>query len=507
MKKLLPVVLCFALFFSVKDTKAQCNFISPTVELNQITTPVAGFCDINFNLSFEISINSGNKFTFVHLWRTTDYNAWVSNPSYNAYSTTQNTQPEFNNPGGDNLNILQNALATLVINNEVTPITFESTYGPDPDAPVKTPANNPGLTVTRQLAGSNYRYTVSNLIIRIPTPAGPNGCGSRLSFTGDAWSSQANNGNPPIHCAMTGWTYTINDVTVAGFKQCINPIMYTINISTTQTTAFNVYYDVYVDDGDGVFNPALDFLVVNDKGPFSISAGNPYSAGYQSYDDPNSPYAGAAYKDRSLWYLITAPTVYSNIVLYEANNACATLPVDFKSFTATRHQSTVVLKWETSTEINNSGFAVERNLNGAWEQIAFVPSQATGGNSNELLAYAYNDVNNAKGITQYRIKQVDFDNKSKYTEIRSVRGLDQSGKVTVYPNPTSNGRVNVVFEDAAVIRNIAVVDMSGRIIQQINTASTNTITIDNLMPGMYTLRILVPATGEQLVQKIVVNKR
>jgi hypothetical protein len=507
MKKILLPLLFFALLLNKVSLHAQCNFISPTVELNQITTPVSGFCDINFNLSFEININSGNKYTFVHLWRTTDYDAWVNNPAYNAYTTTQNTQPEFNNPGGDDLNILQNAVATIILNNDNVPITFETTYGPDPDAPVKTPANNPGLTVVRQTAGPNYRYTISNLVVRIPTPAGPNGCATRLSFTGDAWSSQANNGNPPIHCAMAGWTYTINDVTITGFKHCINPIRYAINISTTQTTPFNIFYDVYVDNGDGVFNPGEDFLVVNDKGPFTISAGSPYSAGLQPYDDANSPYATAAYKDRSLWYVVTAPTVFSNIALYEANNACATLPVEFKSFTAARSRSNVLLRWETSSEINNSGFAVERNMNGAWEQIAFINSQATNGNSDHLLTYTYNDLNNTMGITQYRIKQVDFDNKSKYSEIRSVRGDGQIGKTIVYPNPTADGRVNVVFEDASVTRNIAVVDMSGRIITQSSNITNNNITIGNLMPGMYSLRVMVPETGEQTVLKIVVNKR
>ncbi len=49
--------------------------------------------------------------------------------------------------------------------------------------------------------------------------------------------------------------------------------------------------------------------------------------------------------------------------------------------------------------------------------------------------------------------------------------------------------------------------MSGRTLKQINNVTNNNITIDNLQPGMYTLRILVPETGEQTVQKIVVNKR
>jgi hypothetical protein len=183
------------------------------------------------------------------------------------------------------------------------------------------------------------------------------------------------------------------------------------------------------------------------------------------------------------------------------------LPVDFKSFTAIRNHSNVLLKWETSFEQNSSGFAVERNTDGTWQEMAFVSSQAPGGNSSDLLSYQYIDVNNAKGISQYRIRQVDFDNKSKFSEIRTVRGEAQIGKIIIYPNPTMYGKVNVSFEDASLVRDVSLMDMSGRVLKQWKALTNNSITIENLTPGMYTLRVVVPETGEQTVEKIVVNKR
>jgi hypothetical protein len=165
------------------------------------------------------------------------------------------------------------------------------------------------------------------------------------------------------------------------------------------------------------------------------------------------------------------------------------------------------LKWETASEQNNSGFAVERNVNGNWEQVSFIPTQAPNGNSESVLSYSYTDLNNSKGVSQYRIKQVDFDNKSKYSEVRSVKGDGQLGNTIVYPNPSVDGRINVVFDDATTIRDIAVVDMSGRTVKQFRGITNNNITIDNLQPGMYSLRVFVPGTGDQSVQKIVVNKR
>jgi hypothetical protein len=183
------------------------------------------------------------------------------------------------------------------------------------------------------------------------------------------------------------------------------------------------------------------------------------------------------------------------------------LPVSFKSFTATRNQTNVLLKWETATELNSNGFAIERNTGGTWEQVAFVPSLATGGNSSEALAYLYVDLNNVKGITQYRIKQVDFDNKSKYSDIRAVRGEGQAGNTVVFPNPSFDGRVSIVFDDASLIRDASLSDMSGRILKQWKGITNNNIQIDNLTPGMYSLKIVVPETGEQSVHKIIISKR
>jgi hypothetical protein len=190
-------------------------------------------------------------------------------------------------------------------------------------------------------------------------------------------------------------------------------------------------------------------------------------------------------------------------------NPCVPLPVHFKSFTATRSNSTnVSVKWETASEQNSAGFAVERNVRGTWEQVAYIPSQAVGGTSNSVLTYQLNDLNATRGVSQYRIRQDDIDGAAKLSDIRSVRGEGQKGSTIVYPNPTDNGKVNIVFEGGEITkRNISVQDMSGRIVKQWNNYSNNNIQIENLSPGFYTVRIVDIGTGEQSVEKVVVNKR
>jgi len=168
----------------------------------------------------------------------------------------------------------------------------------------------------------------------------------------------------------------------------------------------------------------------------------------------------------------------------------------------------VGLNWVTVSEQNNTGFAIERLVGaGGWQQIAFVPSQAAGGNSSADLTYSFSDNNSTSAVSQYRLKQIDFDNRSTRSDIRAVRGEGQVGKTIVYPNPSNNGKVTVVFEDVTTTRDISLMDMSGRMIKQIKAVTNNNIQFENLTPGVYSLRVVNRETGDQVVEKIVVNNR
>lgn len=184
----------------------------------------------------------------------------------------------------------------------------------------------------------------------------------------------------------------------------------------------------------------------------------------------------------------------------------APLPVIFSSFTAVRNNSAVVLNWETATEINNKEFTIERNIDGNWETIATVATQALNGNSSSILSYSYSDRNTAKGVSQYRILQTDFDGQSKYSEVRAIRGAEQEAKTTVFPNPSASGNVTVLF-DNAVNRNIQITDMAGRIVKQWNNYNENSLSVTNLTSGMYTLRSINNETKSYEVQKLIVSRQ
>src|SRR4030095_14991650 len=204
-------------------------------------------------------------------------------------------------------------------------------------------------------------------------------------------------------------------------------------------------------------------------------------------------------------------SLFRFLIAYAGGALCVeqgTLPVAFGAFSATRSNSVVALKWTTVTESNNLGFEIQRLIgSGSWQTLSFVATQAAQGNSASDLTYTYTDMNQTKGISQYRIKQIDIDKRSKYSEIRAVRGEGQKGKTIVYPNPSNDGKVRIIFEDVNGIRDVYVTDMSGRVIKQMKGVTSNNILIENLNAGIYTVRIVNNETNEQEVQKFVVNKR
>ena len=115
------------------------------------------------------------------------------------------------------------------------------------------------------------------------------------------------------------------------------------------------------------------------------------------------------------------------------------LPVELTSFTAASFGNNVSLNWSTATEINNSGFEVERKaVNAEWTNIGFVQ-----GNGTTTLAqqYSYVDKNVSAGSYNYRLKQIDFDGTFTYSPVAEV---EVSAPVNFelaqnYPNPFNPG--------------------------------------------------------------------
>jgi hypothetical protein len=205
---------------------------------------------------------------------------------------------------------------------------------------------------------------------------------------------------------------------------------------------------------------------------------------------------------------IDAQGICSDKIVAVQCPANITLPVTITSFTVKKAGNNAVLNWETATEINNLGFYVERlQGSGDWQTISFVPSLALDGNSNATLAYSLSDLNTFNGISQYRLRQVDKDGRYKYSSIQILRNTEDHQNMVVYPNPTSNGSIQIVFSSSLTTRDISLSDLSGRLIKQWKGVTDNHLQIDNLNAGAYMLHVVSLQTGAVTTQKVIVNGR
>lgn len=113
------------------------------------------------------------------------------------------------------------------------------------------------------------------------------------------------------------------------------------------------------------------------------------------------------------------------------------LPVELTSFTAKSSTNQVNLTWTTATEINNSGFEIQKSTDGSeFVSVGFIKGNGT---TTEPKAYSFvdNHLNNVTGKLYYRLKQIDYNGAFNYSEIVEVvidlpleYSLNQN-----YPNP------------------------------------------------------------------------
>jgi hypothetical protein len=182
-----------------------------------------------------------------------------------------------------------------------------------------------------------------------------------------------------------------------------------------------------------------------------------------------------------------------------------TLPVSFGYFIASKASNGLLLKWATSTEMNNKGFWIQKQSGSVWTNIAFVNSKALNGNSDNEIVYTYTHNEVVKGIAQYRLQQVDFDGQTKLSEVRILKENTSTKDALVFPNPASKGSaVTIVLPDPQATYHIQVIDVAGRTIQDLQN-SRNTQTLSQINKGQYFVRITDRQSGEAITERFVVQ--
>jgi hypothetical protein len=224
-----------------------------------------------------------------------------------------------------------------------------------------------------------------------------------LLITSIHLSEPSFNGSSP-GCSGSGChTFSDGDVTFA----IIDPLNIEVTVSGTTSRVGGEL----VDNNGNV----VDFVNSTNSNPFILTA--PEVGNYlinAGYDSPQKRWDSAA------------------VILV--------VPVELSSFIASVNENDVTLSWQTATELNNSGFDVERTeANEEWEKIGFVSGNGT---TTEIHTYTFSDKDVPAGTYNYRIKQIDYDGTFEYFELEqliSISPPDNFSLLQNYPNPFNPG--------------------------------------------------------------------
>lgn len=181
--------------------------------------------------------------------------------------------------------------------------------------------------------------------------------------------------------------------------------------------------------------------------------------------------------------LDTTITYYTDsfvVVRYQSN---ALLPITYLNFSGQKQQQSVLLNWQTANELNNNYFSLERSASNSFSELAKI-------STNKSHNYSYTDFKPLSGTNYYRLKEVDNDGKTTYSQIVSIV-FDGTNKFIVYPNPVTSV-LNVQGLKPAETYQLILTDAKGSVVDKkaVGNMSAYSWSVSNLAKGFYNLKII-----------------
>lgn len=177
------------------------------------------------------------------------------------------------------------------------------------------------------------------------------------------------------------------------------------------------------------------------------------------------------------------------------------LPVELTSFSVKCENGSVKARWTTASEKNSDYFILQRSENMEnWDEAAQVQAA---GSSSSVLHYTTLDPTALRGISYYRLVQVDYNGQRTFYNPFSVSCTDMAEFLSVYPNP-SGGDFTVMWNKESITGNvdIQVVSATGTLVSSRSMKAAggkNMVPFSvALEPGMYYIHLKGESTSETL---------
>jgi photosystem II stability/assembly factor-like uncharacterized protein len=186
------------------------------------------------------------------------------------------------------------------------------------------------------------------------------------------------------------------------------------------------------------------------------------------------------------------------------------IPVELISFNGFFDNEKIILNWETASEINNSGFEIQKSKDKEnWYSIGFVQGS---GSSTEKNSYSFSDNSNHYEINYYRLKQTDYNGTYEYSNIIEVSvRLNNFQLYQNYPNPFNPiTTIKYAIAKKSFIK-ISLYDIKGEkiddLINEEKEAGIYTFELNskNLSSGVYLYRMST-SNGYNSTKKLIIIK-
>lgn len=212
-------------------------------------------------------------------------------------------------------------------------------------------------------------------------------------------------------------------------------------------------------------------------------------------------YAASSFTTTSVTASVTIDDI-SDIYFTVGSTSSSLLPIELKTFEATRESGTVILDWVTATEKNNDYFQVLRSPDALnWEALVTISGA---GNSDQEIHYQWIDEYPFERDNYYRLKQVDYDGTEEFHQIAWITNEAlYPARLLVYGNPVTNSLdFELVNIDRSKPTQINLLDMNGRTIKRMSVIEPGKYRVQTnwLKSGTYLLR--AQAGDQVFIQRI-----
>ena len=179
------------------------------------------------------------------------------------------------------------------------------------------------------------------------------------------------------------------------------------------------------------------------------------------------------------------------------------VPINYVWFKGYPQSNNNRLAWKVTNSVGNRGFEVERKYEGesTFSNIGFVP--ATGASTAEY-GFVDQNLNLSKQVAIYRLKQVDFDGATSYTEICPLTNSHKQ-EIRAYPNPVTGAQFEINL-NGRNFNSISISDIAQKQIPVVYTIVSDKIVVNTseMDAGIYVIKLVLDQ--KPVILKIAVQK-